>query len=253
MDLKYRNRLQEIDKLQQEIARRRPLKRDELKELREYYRIGLTYSSNALEGNSLTEIETKIVLEDGITIGGKPLKDHFEAVGHGEAFDLLYRFSKRQGVTEADILKLHRLFYARIDQSNAGRYRRKNVIVTGALVSFPRPEELKETMRQFLTEMEEKRVKAHPVEYAALLHLGLVTIHPFIDGNGRAGRLLMNLALLQQGYPITIIPPVIRNDYMAAVRVGNTGDVTPFIDLISSMVWESQREYLRLLDSLGID
>ena len=253
MDLKYRNRLPEIDKLQLEISRRRPLKRDEIKELREYYRVGLTYSSNALEGNSLSETETKIVLEDGITIGGKPLKDHLEAVGHAEAFDLLYRLSKRQGVTEADILKLHRLFYARIDQGNAGRYRKKNVIVTGALVSFPRPAELKEKMRRFLAETEEKRGTAHPVEYAALLHMGLVTIHPFIDGNGRTARLLMNLALLQQGYPITIIPPVLRNDYMAAVRAGNTGDAAPFINLLSSMVWESQREYLRLLDSLGID
>lgn len=253
MALRYGNRLQDVDKLQQEIARLRPLKRDELRELKEYYRIELTYSSNALEGNSLTETETKIVLEDGITIGGKPLKDHFEAVGHGEAFDLLYQLAKRQGVTEAEILKLHRLFYARIDQGNAGSYRRKNVIVTGAQVNFPRPPELKEKMRQFVAEMEEKRASVHPVEYAALLHLGLVNIHPFLDGNGRTARLLMNLALLQRGFPITIIPPVIRTDYLEAVRKGNAGDVAPFINLVSCMVWESQREYLRLLSSLGVD
>lgn len=253
MVIKYVNRLPDIDKLQQEIAGLRPLKRDELKQLRDYYKIELTYSSNALEGNSLTETETKIVLEDGITIGGKPLKDHFEAVGHGEAFDLLYQLSKRPGVTEAEILKLHRLFYARIDQGNAGKYRRKNVIVTGALVNFPRPAELKERMSQFVAEMEEARASAHPVQYAALLHIGLVNIHPFVDGNGRTARLLMNLALLQRGFPITIIPPVIRNDYMEAVRKGNAGDVTPFINLISCMVWESQREYLRLLSSLGVN
>jgi Fic family protein len=97
---KYGNRLQDTDKLQQQIARRRPLKRDEIKELRKYYRIGLTWSSNALEGNSLTEVETKIVLEDGITVGGKPMRDYLEAVGHSEAFDLLYQLAKRQGVME---------------------------------------------------------------------------------------------------------------------------------------------------------
>lgn len=89
-----------------------------------------------------------------------------------------------------------------------------------------------------------------PIEFAALLHSKLVTIHPFVDGNGRAARLLMNLALLQEGYPMTMIPPVVRSEYMASVRESNTGNFTPFINLLSSMVWEGQRDYLRLLQNL---
>lgn len=249
---KYRNRLPDLDSLQTQIAQRRPLKRYELKELREYYRIGLTWSSNALEGNSLTESETKVVLEDGITIGGKPLRDHLEAVGHAEAFDVLFRLAKKKGIAEADITELHRVFYRRVDLKNAGRYRRRNIIVTGSLVNFPKPPELKGLMARFVESMESWREQIHPVEYAARLHAGLVTIHPFIDGNGRAARLLMNLALLQHGYPITIIPPAVRADYIEAIRQANIMEVQPFINFISCMVWEAQREYLRLLGGLGV-
>jgi Fic family protein len=249
----YPNRLQAIDNLQRETAARRPLKGDEFKELKEYYRIGLTWSSNALEGNSLTEVETKVVLEDRITVGGKPLRHYFEAVGHSDAFDLLYQLFKRQGVTEADILKLHRLFYRHVDEKNAGKYRKKKILVTGARLSFPLPEDLKEKMADFVREMEQKREVMHPVEFAAELHLGLVTIHPFVDGNGRTARLLMNLALMQRGYPVTIIPPILRGDYIEAIQKANVGDHQPFRNFISCMVWESQREYLRLLDSLSVE
>jgi len=103
--------LKEVDELQKEINEYRPLSRHALKQLKEYYRIGLTYSSNALEGNSLTETETKIVLEEGITIGGKPLKDHLEALGHSEAYDHLHKLSKNRAITGEDILELHKLFY----------------------------------------------------------------------------------------------------------------------------------------------
>lgn len=244
------SRIADCEKLQQEINQHRPLKGQALKHLREYFRIGLTWASNALEGNSLTEIETKVVIEDGITIGGKPLKDHFEAIGHAEAFDYLQKLARRKEITERDILMLHKLFYYRIDKANAGRYRKQNVIVTGSDFIFPAPSELKELMAAFAKEIPRLRAGKHAIEFAALLHTRLVTIHPFVDGNGRAARLLMNLALLQEGYPVTIIPPVVCNEYLTAVRESNTGNVVPFVDLLSSMVWESQRDYLRLLQSL---
>lgn len=246
----FTNRIEDTDKLQQEINRHRPLKGEALRQLREYFRIGLTWTSNALEGNSLTETETKVVIEDGITIGGKPLKDHFEAIGHAEAFDYLQKLAGRKEIAERDILKLHKLFYYRIDEANAGHYRKQNIIVTGTDFVFPAPSELKGLMAAFADEIPRLRAEKHPIEFAALLHTQLVTIHPFVDGNGRAARLLMNLALLQEGYPVTIIPPVLRSEYLSAVRESNFGNVAPFLNLLSCMVWESQRDYLRLLQSL---
>ena len=247
--MKYENRLTDNDTLQVKIRAHRPLDIYEVTQLKEYYRIGLTWSSNALEGNSLTESETKVVLEDGITIGGKPLKDHFEAIGHSEAFDLLYKLADSQEITEADILGLHRLFYYRTESETAGKYRERNVIITGTDFTPPTPTAVPLAMQEFIGNLPTLR-QLHPVEYAAMLHLNLVTIHPFIDGNGRTARLLMNLALLQVGYPITIIPPIIRGDYISALRDSNKGNNQPFINFISCCVWESQKDYIRLLESL---
>jgi Fic family protein len=246
----YENRLGDIDRQQAEIAALRPLAPREFKQLKEYYRVGLTYSSNALEGNTLTESETKVVLEDGITIGGKPLKDHLEAVGLSEAFDLLYRLSKNTDIGESDIRNLHKLFFYRIDFEHAGAYRDHAVIITGTDYLPPPPFALAQAMQDFAGEMAALK-KLHPVIYAARLHAELVTIHPFVDGNGRTARLLMNLALIQNGYPITIIPPVVRSDYITAVRDTNKGEYKRFDDFISCMVWEAQRDYLRLFKALN--
>ena len=243
--MEYPNRLPDIDKLQSQIRHHRPLDAYELQQFKEYYRIGLTYSSNALEGNSLTESETKVVLEDGITIGGKPLKDHYEAVGHSEAFDLLYCLVKNSDITEVDILGLHKLFYYRIDSGNAGKYRVRPVIITGTDFVPPAPQVVPYAMQEFIEQMPQLK-KLHPVICAARLHAQLVTVHPFMDGNGRTARLLMNLSLVQNGYPITIIPPVVRGDYIAAVKDTNSGNFVRFDNFISCMVWEAQRDYLRL-------
>lgn len=250
--MKFDNRIADCDKLQAKIRAHRPLVPEELRQLREYYRIGLTWSSNALEGNSLTETETKVVIEDGITIGGKPLRFHYEAVGHSEAYDLLNRLAGGSQIAEADILGLHRFFYHRIDEDNAGKYRKVRVVVTGTDFAFPPPSRIKTLMRRFVDGIPSLRETCHPIELAALLHARLVNIHPFTDGNGRTARLLMNLALVQVGYPITIIPPVIRTEYLDAVKAGNREDFAGFILLISCMVYESQKEYLRLLKDLGV-
>jgi Fic family protein len=252
-DAKLTRRLAEIDGLQAEINSLRPLSKRALTELREYFRVGFTYSSNAIEGNSLTESETKVVIEEGITIGGKPLKDHYEAVGHAEAFDLLYELSRKADISEEDILALHRLFYYRIDAANAGSYRRVNVIITGTYFLPPAASQIGPLMRNFAVELPELRKTTHPVEFAALIHLRLVTIHPFIDGNGRAARLLMNLALLQAGFPIAVIPPVVRSKYLEAIRKTQGPDASPevFVAFIADMVYESQKDYRRLINALA--
>ncbi len=250
--MQYENRIKEIDELKTKIDKHRPLTKHALEQLKEYYRIGLTYASNAIEGNSLTETETKIVIEDGITIGGKPLKDHYEAMGHSEAFSFLYDLAKNKTITEADILKLHHLFYYRIDEKDAGKYRKVNVLITGSTFKPPSYSEVSALMKKFTDKIPAMQKKYHPVEFSAHIHKELVTIHPFVDGNGRTARLLMNLALLQTGYVITIIPPILRNDYINAIKKSQIEpkEDRPFINFISSMVYESAKEYIRLLDSL---
>lgn len=236
----------EIDRLQVEIKALRPLKERELRQLKEYFRIGLTYSSNALEGNSLTESETKVVIEEGITIGGKPLRDHLEAVGHSKAFDYIYALAKEKAISEADIKKLHRLFYIKIDEHNAGRYRKEKVFITGSKYPLPAPEAVPMLMKGFVENLDTERSIFHPVHFAAKAHKDFVMIHPFVDGNGRVGRLLMNLILLQEGYCIAIIPPVLRAEYIRNIEKAREDD-RDFIRFIAEVMKETQKDYLRLL------
>lgn len=253
--MRYEDKTNQIDGLNRQIQSFRPLPKALLPQIKEYYRIGLTYSSNAIEGNTLTETETKVVLEDGLTIAGKPLRDHYEASGHSEAFDLVYELAKKKAITEKDILQIHRLFYYRIDEDNAGKYRKVPVVITGTDYVPPSPGKVPGAMRKFTAQLPVLRKKLHPVAFAAKVHEGFVDIHPFVDGNGRTARLLMNLALLQAGYAITVLPPVLRADYIALIRRSQTGkrDDTEFLNFVSCMVYESTKDYLRLLKKLGVD
>jgi len=247
----YQNRLQEIDELKAKIDSYRPLSEDIVKQIQEYYKIGLTYSSNALEGNTLDLAETKVVIEDGLTINGKPMKDHLETLGHASAFNELLELAKSNTITEENIKNLHKIFYAKIDSDNAGNYRQKPVIVTGADVNFPLPKELNDKMQEFISKLPQLKQDLHAVEYAAMVHALFVNIHPFINGNGRVARLIMNLVLLQGGYNITIIPPVVRADYIRALQDSNHNNYKPFINFVSEMVLEAQKEYLRIIERLS--
>ena len=228
------------------LAALRPLPAATLKSLREYYRVGLTYTSNALEGNSLTESETKVVIEDGLTIGGKPLRDIYEATGHAKAYDFLYEISKERPVSESDILELHRLFYSQIDKDNAGVWRKVPVFISGSHRALPAPEKVPSLMAGFVKWMAENEGNLHPVEFAALVHQKFVYIHPFVDGNGRMARLLMNLALLRAGWTIAIIPPICRHDYIATLDKAGRSP-TPFVLFVRDRIIETQRELLRLM------
>jgi len=239
------NIFKEIDSIQEEINSYRPLSPDFLRQIKEYYKIGLTFSSNALEGNTLTESETKIVLEEGITIGGKPLKDHFEAIGHAEAYDFLYTLVNSKTVQEKDIQQLHQLLYFRIDEKNAGKYRSTKAIITGSKYPLPKPGDLPLLMKELIPRIDKFRSENHPVKAAALAHKEFVFIHPFIDGNGRTARLLMNLILVQEKYPISIIPPITRSEYIDSLEQAHINDHN-FINFIARMVRETQKDYLRL-------
>ena len=235
------------------IAAMRPFPKETLKSLREYYRVGLTYTSNALEGNSLTESETKVVIEDGLTIGGKPLKDVYEATGHAKAYDFLYKLTKAEPVTEENILKIHRLFYGQIDKDNAGAWRKVRVFISGSRRVLPAPEKIPGLMSEFVKWIAVNEGKLHPVELAARVHQKFVYIHPFVDGNGRVARLLMNLVLLRAGWTLAVIPPICRHEYIATLeRAGRMP--APFVRFIRDRVCETQKELLHLMgQSIALD
>jgi len=243
--------LTRIDKAREALVALRPFEGELLKQLRAYYRVGLTWTSNALEGSSFTETETKVLLEDGLTVGGKPLRETLEAVGHAKAYDHLFALLQSSRLTPDDIRALHRLFYQAIDEANAGVWRGTRVIVTGSEHAFPAPDEVPSLMDALAHWMDTARADMHPVVFAALLHLRFVTVHPFVDGNGRVARLLMNAALIQSGYLPVIIPPILRADYLAALRAyrqgREQGDAGPFVLLAAQQEWESQKEIARLL------
>lgn len=237
-----------VDSYKVAIDAARPFGGESLRELRDYYKIGLTWSSNAIEGNTLTISETKVVLEDGLTVGGHPLRELYETTGHGAAYDFMFSLAESRQIRVRDIREIHRLFYRQIDASRAGVWRDRPVVVTGSDYVFPLPEDIEGEMRGLETWATENRARLHPVEFAATLHLKLVTVHPFIDGNGRASRLVMNLSLLQDGYQLAVIPPICRADYLAAIRRYQLrGESRPFVDFIAERVLESEKEIMRLL------
>jgi Fic family protein len=237
---------QKIDLFKATIDGLRPFQGNLLNEIKTYYRVGLTWSSNALEGNTLTESETKILLEDGLTVGGKPLRDTFEALGHAQAYDLMFSLLRTGQITETDTLTMHRMFYKDINVSEAGQYRDRQVFITGSKYPVCMPEQIPDEMKAFFSWAASRRNKYHPVEFAAQLHKRFVFIHPFIDGNGRMARLLMNAALIQDGYMLAIIPPVLRQEYIDLLELAHKND-RPFVDFIAQRVLESEKEIMRLL------
>ncbi|MEK7831014.1 MAG: Fic family protein [Acidobacteriota bacterium] len=242
-----------IDSLHAQANAQRPLTGIALERLREYYRVGLTWSSNALEGNSLTLIETKVIVEDGLTVGGKPVREVLEATGHAAAFDRMLAMAQGREITEDNIRELHRLFYFAIDSDQAGQYRQQQVFISGSEHKPPSPLQVPKKMAALFRQLPKMRRKLHSVSFAAWLHLRLVSIHPFIDGNGRTARLAMNLALIQDGYPVTIIPPIRRMEYIRALeREDMKGVKSPedsFEYFIVECVEQAQIEYVRLFEN----
>lgn len=237
-----------IECLHAAISEVRPFEGHLLKQLKDYYRIGLTWSSNALEGNTLTISETKVVLEDGLTIGGRPLRDFYETTGHGAAYDFMLTLINEKSITVESIQQMHRMFYKNIEEESAGIWRKENIIVSGTDYAFPKFDEIETLMNGLEQWMVKERNSYHPVIFAALLHLKFVSIHPFVDGNGRASRLMMNLALIQDGYQLAIIPPICRAEYNDCIRqYQNRGNQAPFCKFVAERVYETQKEIMRLL------
>ena len=195
-----------------------------IKNLDDWFAVELTYTSNAIEGNTLTRGETALVIEKDIAIGGKSVREHLEATNHAKALHLVRDLAKKtpNQLMQQDILNIHAAILRGIDDDNAGRYRNVPVRIAGSQSILPNPLKVPALMDEFLAWLI-SRNDMHPVAFAGLAHYKLVTIHPFIDGNGRTARLLMNLLLIMQGYPPAIIDNNDRLAYINALEKAQTG------------------------------
>lgn len=236
-----------VDNMKKELDNKRPLPKETLRTLKESINLEWTYNSNGIEGNTLTLRETQVVLE-GVTVGGKTLKEHLEAINHEKAILYLETIVKEKNpITEWNIKNIHRLILKDIDDKNAGRYREENVMIKGA--SHVPPDYLKvpELMEKLIVNYGTWK-SYHPIIKAALLHGELVKIHPFIDGNGRTSRLLMNLDLMNSGYNPVIIKKKDRLEYYEALdKAHTTGNYTDFVKLVTKLEIEMLKKYLDLL------
>lgn len=237
-----------IDKKREELEKYRPLPKNTLKSLRENMLVEWTYNTNAIEGNTLTISETKVVLE-GITIGGKSIREHLEVINHREAILFLEELvNKNEPFSERNIKDLHRLVLKNIDNENAGIYRHENVIISGAKHRPPEHFLIKEQMERLVADYNNHWREKHPIERAALLHGEFVKIHPFIDGNGRTARLLLNFELMKNGYPPAIIKAEMRPEYYDSLdQAHNSGDYDKFVQLVAGCVETSLDLWLSLV------
>jgi len=210
----------------------------------------MTYNSNAIEGNSLTLKETAWVIQDGLTIKGKPLKDHLEARDHYEALEFLYEtieHNKQQTISEVFIRTLHQLVVRETQREEAGKYRSVNVVITGSDHTPPDVNEVSVKMRDFIQWIKNNQKKLHPIELAALIHHKMVYVHPFIDGNGRTARLVMNLTLMHEGYPLVVVLKNDRGKYYRALSQADNDIYGPLIRFIAQAVERSLDMYLKIL------
>ncbi len=228
----------------------RPFPKVALARLKERFEIEWTYNSNAIEGNTLTLRETMLVLKEGLTIGGKSLREHLEVTNHKAAIDFVYGLVTKPHITERDLLEVHALVLGKIDPHNAGFYRRERVRITGSDHSPPSPEKVPKLMTEFTAKFSEEPADLlKVVEFAAWVHFQLVDIHPFIDGNGRTARLLMNLFLIRHGFPPAVILKNERLKYYDVLDEAHRGNLQPFAQLIAKSVERSLDLYLEVLEN----
>lgn len=228
----------------------RPLNPAQLLNLKEFYEVHYTYESNRIEGNTLTLQETYLVLNKGMTIGGKPLQDHVEAVNHRNAFQYIQEIAKSEtDFSESILLDIHDFILKNIDNHNAGKYRNVRVRISQSQHIPPNPLKVSDLMNGYFEQYENQKKTVHPIILAANMHERLVTIHPFIDGNGRTARLVMNLILLKNGYPITNISGEneSRTEYYKALEAVQTHkDPTAFQHYILQQSKMALWDYLQL-------
>lgn len=239
-----------IDAKWKKLQSKRPLSPIMVSKLRERFMIEATYNSNAIEGNNLTFKETYFVINEGITIKGKSFRNHLEAKSHHEALEFIYDLvenHRQTTISQHLIRQLQSLVIEPIDKSISGIYRSGEVAVTGASHQPPSAIEVPLLMSNLVLWFGHNQNRFHPIELAAVIHHKLVSIHPFVDGNGRTARLLMNIILMQKGYPLVIILKNDRKIYYEALSKADNGNLIPFVTFVARTVERSLDIYLETL------
>jgi Fic family protein len=250
VDESIKQRLLALDEKQKQWKEQKPLNALQLEKLLAYFDVNYTYDSNRIEGNTLTLQETHLVINEGITIGGKSMREHLEAINHHEAIDFIRGMvNGTDDLSKRNLLDIHRLVLKSIDNENAGVYRKVNVRISGSEHIPPDALVISEQMDDYFTFYTQNKNIMHPVLLAAEMHERLVTIHPFIDGNGRTARLVMNFILLKHGYALAILKGDLdaRMAYyktLEDVQVNN--NTLPFYNLIIDKTSDSLTEHLKL-------
>jgi Fic family protein len=234
--------LKKVEEKKKRLDNLRPLPREALKKLLEDIRLRHTYHSDAIEGNTLTLQETKLVIEVGITIGGKPLKDHVEAKNDAEAFDVMITLVQAKKPISQDIIQEIHERVTRGTLEESGKYRTQNVRIAGSKTTPPSYTNIVKLMEEYISNI--KELKLHSIKKAAFIHHELVRIHPFLDGNGRVSRLITNLYLMKQGYPPIVLKKEDRGKYYQVLQRADDGDVSPFANFIAQAIHEALMYYL---------
>jgi len=241
------------DRIDQKLAviqHMRPLPVSAVEKLRQQFALEMTYNSNAIEGNRLSLKETFLVISEGITIKGRSLKDHLEAKDHYDAMNFLFDFvekDQKHELSEIFIRNIHQIIMKGTDPDWAGRYRNGNVVITGSTHKPCSPFEIAPNVGALISWAKENKQTLHPVELAALVHHKVVYIHPFFDGNGRTCRLIMNLLLMQEGYPLVIILKNDRRKYYRVLEQADKGNHLPLVQFIAQSVERSLNMYIKAL------
>ncbi len=223
----------------------RPLNQLQLRKLKEEFMVEYVYNSTSIEGNTLSLNETRLVLQEGITIGGKSLREHLDVTNQSAAIKCLDAFVKeKREIRESDILTLHRITLKGISDYWAGRYKASQNRIVGSKHKTTPPYKVNGEMSNLVYNLKGNPRKFNPVELAAFAHHEIARIHPFVDGNGRTARLVCNLILMRNGFPPVIIRTKERAKYFDCLEKAHFGDLKAFADFIGRRVEESLILYL---------
>lgn len=224
----------------------RPLPVAAVNRLRDQIMIEWIFNSNAIEGSTITLQETRLILETGLTIGGKSLREHFEVINHRDAIDYVESLvESSEPITPFHVRQIHKLVLSRIDDENAGRYRNTQVQITGTAFTPPESWLIPNLMTEWGEWLAGEDSHQHPIEVAARAHHRLVAIHPFVDGNGRTARLVMNLILMRAGYPPTVIQRINRQQYVRVLNLADAGKPAALVNFVGRAVERSLDLYLQ--------